>query len=985
MPSLSLSLLGTLQISRDGHPLTETVYGKALAVLAYLATESDNAHSRSAVAALLWPDLPEDRARHNLRQALTVLRRVIGQDGATPCLVQQREVLRFDPDGASVDVSDFQNLLTRYRNHTHAQPEQCITCMRRLEEAVTLYRGDFLDSFPVTDSDMFENWMITWRQRLREDVSEALATLAAMHAAQGDTDAAIGELRRLVEIDPLHEEGQRSLMSLLWRSGNRTAALAQYTQHESVLDKELGVEPDDETTALYEAIRDGEAPTGRDAESPWRASASLVRIPAPATRLVGRRQESEAIMDLLSQPDCRLLTLTGPGGSGKTRLAIHLASTWAESVPGVTCMVPLDAIHDATQLARGMADTLGLSLRGVDPPDRQMLEWLRGRTGLLVLDSAEHLLDHLSLLPAILAEAPGFTVLVTSRERLHLPGEWVYAIGGLRFPRSPNEQHLDTYDAIDLLTERLRQARAGSPLREEDHADIVRICQLVDGMPLGIELAAAWAHTLTVAEIADGIRQNLDFLRTPRGQPDQHLSMRAVFNSTWNMLTPDEQMAYKRLSVFDDSFGQEAAQAVTDTSIGSLAALMSKSLLTRLPTGQNRMHQLLTQFGREMLRQDEQEYREINERHSRFYLELLARQEALLRGIDQPAAIRVIENDIDNIRSAWSWAVRHGMIDALADASFSFWLFFVIHGWMREGEATFGAMLHALETGEPIAPRPGHEQEVAVAMARVYTGGFRSGIGRYEEAVALLEAGIPVLREAGRGQLTGLGLNMLAAALTMSGDDKAARACLEESLAQFREIGDAWGAAFSLTDLGMILCRSFHDDAGEAFCEEGRLAFRHLGDRRGQAFAASSLGQIALARGDHQRALRLHREALGLREEIDDRWGVAMSRVQLGCIFAEMGERERARAQLLRALRIAWTMSIVPIVVEAMAELAALEIADGATGRAREILEAVIEHPAAPEPVRDRATSLLDVEGWATGPRDAVGALDNHARALLVA
>jgi tetratricopeptide (TPR) repeat protein len=325
------------------------------------------------------------------------------------------------------------------------------------------------------------------------------------------------------------------------------------------------------------------------------------------------------------------------------------------------------------------------------------------------------------------------------------------------------------------------------------------------------------------------------------------------------------------------------------------------------------------------------------------------------------------------------------MLADLADAAFSFWLFFVIHGWMREGEATFGAMLDALESGDLATSASENTRTFALAIARIYTGGFRSGLGRYDEAIGMLEAGTEVLVAHELGRCAGLGLNMLAAALTLKGQHDDARERLWESLAQFREIGDEWGAAFSLTDLGMVTFRYASDEDGERFCEEGRQTFRRLGDRRGQAFAASSLGQIALARGDHQRAARLFREALALREEVGDRWGVAMARVHLGRVFAARREHDRARDHLLRALRIAWSLSITPIVVEALAELASLNLSEGDTHRAREILAAVIDHPAAPKPVRERARTLMGEENVNTGPRDPVGCVNDHARALLSA
>ena len=938
------------------------------------------------MAALLWPDVPEDRARHNLRQALTVLRRVVGQDGSTPCLIQQRDVLRFDTSsGMRVDVLELRRLLDERADHAHADATRCVPCCRRLEDVATLYRGELLHGFSLPDSDAFEDWLVARRQQMQDEVISALSDLSTCSMSEGQLEAAIGAVRRQLDIDSLHEPAHRRLMSLLWQQGNRSAALAQYERCRQVLDDELGVEPEEETVALYEAIRNGSMVEGSvtsDRETP----PSVIRLPPTPTRLVGRQTETREIMDLLTQPECRLLTLTGPGGSGKTRLAVHVAAELADREPGVTCFVPLASARHEDDVVMAIADELGLGVRGAESPERQLLAWLRDRKSLLILDSAEHLLDELAIIPDMLSVAPDLTLLVTSRERLHLPGEWVYAIGGLQFPRELHGDAFEGYDAVELLSERLRQVRSGAPLQHEERGDILRICQLVDGLPLGIELAAAWAHTLTVAEIADGIRQNLDFLQAPRGQPDHHLSMRAVFNSSWDMLTTSEQLAYCRLSVFQGGFEASAAFTVTDTTIQSLAALMSKSLLTRLPSGRYQMHQLLAQFGEELHQRKPSEHAAIHERHSRFYLGLLARQEALLRGGDQPAAIEAIENDLENIRAAWQWGVEHSMLAELADATFSYWLFFVIHGWMREGEAAFTMTLEPLETGALAAPGSGPDQRIALALARMYTAGFRSGLGRYDEAIAMLEVALPVLRDHYERSPLGLGLNMLAAALVLKGEHMAAQERLRESLAVFRESGDDWGTAFSLNDLGMVLYRHFQDDDGERFCAESREIFRRLGDRRGQAFAASNLARAAMERAEYPRALRLHREALALREEVDDRWGVAMSQMQLGKVLARMGDGARARDHLTRALRIAWNVSILPIVLQAMSELAAIDLGDGPDKQARVTLAAIASHPATPRSVRARAAELADEDAAARqgDPLWAARIVNDRARSLVM-
>src|SRR5690606_5498247 len=309
---------------------------------------------------------------------------------------------------------------------------------------------------------------------------------------------------------------------------------------------------------------------------------------------------------------------------------------------------------------------------------------------------------------------------------------------------------------------------------------------------------------------------DLDFLSASnRDQPERHRSMRAVLISTWERLTTEEQTAWQRLSVFEESFTLAAAERVGRATMQVLAALVNKSVLMRTEDGCYRMHGLLRQFGDEMLRRDEPEHTRIRDRHSHYYLRMLGELEDMLTGRDQPAALRQIDSDEGNIRIAGEWAIQRGMFNDLVVAGPAFWLFLVIHGQMARGAQAFGTVLDALER---VAPRP-DGSGLALGMARAYTGGFRSGLGHYDEAIALLTSGTELLREHVNGRVLGLALNMLAAALLMKGRHDEAHDRLLESIEEFERLGDAWGQAFSLNDLGMVQRIYRNDDAGERSCE----------------------------------------------------------------------------------------------------------------------------------------------------------------------
>ena len=988
MAPLKLSLLGPLHVERDGQPISGPVYAKVLALLVFLAVESDRPHQRSALAALLWPDQSEDRARHSLRQALSTLRRAVDAGAQHPSITVTRNTVAFNRDGGHVvDVIELMSLLDTSDRHDHDDAATCASCADRRERAVALYRGDLVDGFTIPDSDLFEDWVQVWRQRFRERVVTALDDISTWHERMGRRDLAISAVRRQLELDPWREPGHRRLMDLLWQDGNRAGALAQFERCRDLLDAEVGVEPEPETIALYERIRDGTphaAATGTDSVGAARP------LPAPATRLVGRTRELEEITDLLEQRGCRLLTLAGPGGVGKTRLALHIAHERARRRGEIVGVVPLTHVHDADGICAAIADTFGLSVQPSRPILAQIAGWLHGRDVFLVMDNAEHLTAEMDVLSDLLAAEPSLTLLVTTRERIRLAAEWVYEVRGMSVPTNPDTDAFEGYDAVELFMERVRQVRPGAPLRHDERPDAIRICQLVSGFPLALELAAAWAATLPLERIASEIQENLDFLAaTTRDLPDRHASLRAVFSSSWEMLSPIEQTAWRRLSVFDDGFDLAAAREVTGTDLATLANLINKSLLSRLDPDRYLLHQLLRQYGDELLQQNPEEYRDTRDLHARHFLGRLAGMEEALTGRDQPQALETIEDMLGNLRSAWSWAAKGEAIDEMVAAAHAFWLYHAIRGRMGEGAATFGEMLEALE-------RRACEGDTescgrTLALARVYTGGFRSGLGRYDEGIELLRDGIATLRECGTGRDLGLALNMLAAALTMKGRDTEVRDCLQESLEASERAGDRWTTAFALNDLGMLLHKHFGDDDASRHCERSRTIFRQIGDARGQAFAAHNLGIIAFEQGRYRRAMALHHEAKSLRSEINDTWGVATSLVQIGVVSRATGATDAARRELTRALRVAWESSIVPVVLEALVELAGLDIDMGTADDTEGTLAALAAHPVLPRHMRPRLEHLMALAGvepaWpepdAEDNRWATQAVDRLARRAL--
>jgi DNA-binding SARP family transcriptional activator/predicted ATPase len=633
----AFKLLGKPHITLGGQTVSGFISAKAQGLLIYLAV-TGKAHTRSALANLFWDDMPDAQAAKNLRNALSNLRALAG-----PHILITRDEVALDASlPFSLDVDDFTHAITNDAN--------------TLQRAVELYQGDFLAGFYVKNALGFEEWALGRQATLKNMALQALHTLVTRHLEREEYAAGINYANRLLAIGPWHEETHRNLMKLLSRSGQRSAALAQYQICRQTLKTELGVEPLAETVALHERIKAAAAPPPHN-------------LPPQPTPFVGRAAEMAELTRFLRHPAAQLLTLTGPGGIGKTRLALQGAaraidpSQNDEQIFGDgVFFAPLVHMADGLSgesLMTALAEALRIEIQGPMQPQAQVLAFLRDKKMLLILDNFEHLANDAGQLAQLLRLAPGVKAVVTSRVRLNLPEETLLEVKGLDFPASGQPTDPEKFGALRLFIQNARRIRADFALDAGEMAAAIRICQLVEGAPLGIELAASWLRALACAEIAREIQASLDFLTASSPHVSQrHRSLRAVFDYSWGLLRPDEKSVLGRLAVFRGGFEREAALKIAGASITMLAGLVDHSLLWRSSTGRYQIHEVVRQFAEETLRGQTEDDERTRNAHARYFAQWLLARQSALKSADTATSL-VIETERENIRAAWNWAISH--------------------------------------------------------------------------------------------------------------------------------------------------------------------------------------------------------------------------------------------------------------------------------------------------------------------------------------
>ena len=1198
MYSLRIFLFGVPQFERNGESVSIT-RRKSIALLAYLAV-SAQPHTRDSLATMLWPENDQSSARTNLRRELFRLKNAIGED----FLIIQREHISLNSQSdVWLDIQEFQTQIARTQQHDHATDQACDECLKALKQAVRLYTDDFMAGFSLPDSLTFDEWQFFQGESLRGSLSEALQRLIRSLIILGEFEQGIEYARRWLTLDRLHEPAHRQLLWLYARAGKQSAALRQYKECVRLLMEELGVEPEEETTELHEAIKTKQI-SAADAEIGWRieptraqkapslpegtvtllytdivgsmplwesnpdamekalkqhnavlqatiddhegqvfkfvrdsfqavfaepgnavraaiaaqsslasidwemsgeirvrmgihagavevdagdyvpshtfnraaritsaghggqillslAAAELIHTQPPAevelrdlgehhlkdlsrperifqvvapglqqdfaplvtrsiqilnmptesTLFVGRGDELSQLEEIVANPDARLVTIVGLGGTGKTQLAMNFARRLSGKRPDLFAngivFIPLAGVDTVEGFPTALAKALQISLAGQVDAIIEIGNHLYDQDVLLILDNFEQIIDSANLANQILNAAPNVKILVTSREPLHLASEWRFDLGGLTYPKgglsregwSYDKESVKSpgngrYDSIDLFVQTAQQIGADFELTAETAPHVGRLCQMVAGVPLAIKLAATWLRVMPCDQIVSEVSRNMDILTSRmRDTPARQRSMRAVFEQTWELLRSDERYAFQALSIFRGGFTEEAANQVADVSPFLLMGLLDRRLVQRSGETRYEMHELTRQFAAEKLDSSDVKT-QIADRHCIHYLNWVADQESSLHGESPITAIRGLEEEIDNIQQAWKWALANKQVELLDTSLDSLAAFYEFAGLIADGERVFGNAAEMLGAGAPdgeldeplcnllvkhlflalirgvdpeieatteraaqLALQLDHEERLAdVHFIRGFTNELQ---GKYDEALQQYKEARQLYEWLGKKREFAAVLNQIGETLVFMARPSDAEVYHLQALRIGFSLKDMRLRALSLSYLGVAYY--YLDDYSQAvnYWEQAIALFEELDNLLGLGRTLNNLGYVHNIMGNHQRALKHLTRSLDMLQQIEVPHSEAAALDTIGRIHFALGDYAEARNCYAKALqRVEETGLLRQYEAGFLTSISLLDMAEGHYEEAEQQIKQALDTIKDLEPPKEIAASI---------------------------
>ena len=911
MAQLEICLLGTFQITHTAASVTEFSSNKVRALLAYLVVESDRPHRRDALAGLLWPESDQRAALSSLRNALANLRLVIGDRKASPpYLLISRDAIQFNSDSNyHLDAAEL--------FHHDSRPQADI---RRRIAAMECYRGPFLQGFSVPDSAAFEEWASLWRERLERKTLEGLHWLAEYYETRGDITQALVYARRQAVIDPWVEQGHHHIMHLLAISGQREQAIRQYQTLCEILSKNLSVVPSQNTTQLYQEILSGKFPAAQPKAHPPH------NLPIQHTSFIGREKEIERLKHIILSGQTRLVTVTGAGGIGKTRLALRAAEELLDAFPHGVWLIELAALSDPELVPAAVASVL----KQREHPDKPFLEvlvdYLRSKKALIILDTCEHMVNAVaSLADRVLHTSTQVVFLATSREILGVSGELPLLCPNLTLPDPQllkNLTEMEQYsalissEAVRLFAERTAQISPGFTITEKDTPILTQVCRRLDGIPLAIELAAARMRTLSVAQIAERLDHVFGLLTGgSRSALPRQQTLKAAIDWSYNLLNPDERELLLRLAVFSGGWTLEAAEAVCpgessvsipffpEDVLNLLGRLADKSLILAEPGDDGklryRMLDTIRQYSLERLQQTADDS-DLRQRHLIYFIQLAEEAEPHLRGWGMVEWLSRIELEMGNLRLAMEWSLAGSAEQGLRLAVALKW-FWHIHNHRFEGIQWLERLLAADSIDRPLQRQPpasrllrGIALIVAGALNHYYPGlHFEQAQIQWKEGKKIIQelgdlgqkhmpfvtfftpsteeevrTNLALARELGDELYTAELLWVYRNYLLTRGDVNQAEACARENLAIRKKIGDVDGEALALYFMADNEFMKGNPRRAIELMQASQRCFQAVENVEFSLFAFGYQARVALVQGDIQRALQIGEEELAAAQEI---------------------------------------------------------------------------------------------------------------------
>lgn len=935
---------------------------KSLALLAYLVAE-DRAMARDHLADLFWPDLPLNKAKRNLSWCLSNL------TGSLPdCLHTTSQSVRYLP-GAGLTVDTVE--AGRWLNQRDVRVQQ---------QALDLMHGPFMDGFTFDALPELETWHLAqqeiWRQRQQRLFAQVIDGLCAAH----EHEAATVYARRWVQSFPWAEEAHRSLMSCLAASGRPDLALDHFAVCRRILREEMDLDPAPETEALYRQILAAQRATVMPAQK------LAAQLPVFLTPLIGRDMELERLARRLKDPNYRLVSLVGAGGSGKTRLAVAVAEKLhADFGDGVVFVsfaeVPSSAAEAETRerLYAVLADGLGLA-HAPGKRSTQVARYLAARHLLIVLDNFEYFVAHADFVLGLLQAAPRLSLLVTSRQPLGVTAEFVLPLAGLRVPESNDWQEATQAESVQLFVERMERTFFGMPDTDEVRREIVNLCSFVEGSPLAIELLAPLVAQDPAAQWTASLYHNFDLLATLRDDlPARQRSMRTVFEQTWGLLTADEQRLLSACAVFNAPFAVDAAAALVAESAQirrMLMSLVQRSLL-KMDGVCFSMHPLVQQFAAEKLATEPLWRATVQWAHAQFFMGRLAQAADKLYTVDEAETIRALALLRDDVFAAWSWCVEQGERDLLTVNAHTLCMLCDLRGWWREGEMLLAAAADVLKThtsasaqlswarlrtrqavmlfrqsryaearqvacealahlqGEDMDPVPSAEQLAEIAFAEKTLGNIAHLDGDRATSLVFYRRSLERYRHLRRPIEIAQSLSNLAMPLYLTGqadDVREAEALLQESLTLRRSAGDSNGVSVTLVNLGTLASRQQDWITAQRYYLEALEIRRTTDDRPGIIRALDSLASGAYVLGDYAASYTWADEGEQRSRQLKSDEALARLLILKGRALCALGQYGAAQSDLRQGLFLTRRLGVQANLLFVLYALV-LGVADGPSPR----------------------------------------------------